>query len=68
MARAKHSAASSKGRAAAWTRASLTCTSHSFLTHSLAPPDHVFPQARVQNETNDAKNALEAYIYSLRNK
>ncbi|KAI7836745.1 hypothetical protein COHA_009383 [Chlorella ohadii] len=25
-------------------------------------------QARVQNETNDAKNALEAYIYSLRNK
>ena len=25
-------------------------------------------QARIQNETNDAKNALEAYIYGLRNK
>lgn len=25
-------------------------------------------QARIQRETNDAKNALEAYIYGLRNK
>ena len=25
-------------------------------------------QARIQGETNDAKNALEAYIYGLRNR
>lgn len=25
-------------------------------------------QARIQRDTNDAKNALEAYIYGLRNK
>lgn len=31
----------------------------------IPPP---LPQARIQAETNDAKNALEAYIYSLRNR
>lgn len=39
------------------------------LTPSYPPPHPLSAlQARVQNETNDAKNALEAYIYSLRNK
>ena len=31
-----------------------------------APPPLL--QARIQGETNDAKNALEAYIYGLRNR
>jgi heat shock protein 4 len=53
--------------------AACTCPQPQFPTCARLPPSPPTPcsshrQARVQNETNDAKNALEAYIYSLRNK
>ena len=41
------------------------------MTTSTAAPgaqDSAALQARIQRDTNDAKNALEAYIYGLRNK
>ena len=49
-------------------RSFASCASPRPLSSFCTPLPRPCPQARIQNETNDAKNALEAYIYSLRNK